>query len=228
VPWSLRAWLRYVVPLTLLSMLALLPLLWVASRAGLAKDLAQARAQVRLGWVLGACALGCQLWLVAAVAPAVRGIAAGAPLSQLGVLVQGLRGLARGFLPALIAIVAVVLGGVVLVVPGLLLLVLLALTGASERLGEPPPAPLYDSVTIVRRSLPGVALLVGAIIVVDLAVTAVLHWQLVPNITRKVAAAKLAPVRTFVRAVPIALIALSPLVACALAAAYERLTRRTS
>lgn len=228
MPVTLRAWLRYLVPLTLLSALAFVPLVYVASRVGIAPDVARARAQLRAGWVIAGCAFACQLWLVAAVAPAVRSIAEGAPLSQRLALRRGVAGLVRGALPCMIAIVAVALGGVALVVPGALLLVLLALTGASERLGEASPAPLVDSVAVVRASLPGVAAIVAAIVVANLAVTFVLQWQLVPHIPKKVTPAQIASIRTFVRAVPLALAALSPVAACALAATYARLTRRTS
>jgi hypothetical protein len=228
VSLTLRAWSRYVVPLTVLSVIAFVPLLWIASRVGLAADLPRARAQVRIGWALAAVAWCCQLWLVAGVAPAVRSVGRGEPISQLRAFSDGLRGLARGLLPCLIAIVGVGLGGLALVVPGVLLLVLFALTGASDRLGEPPAVALADSVAVVRANLTRVALIVAAIIVVNLAITFVLQWQLVPFITKKVAAAKLAPIRTFVRTVPLALAVLSPVAACALAAAYTRLKSRTS
>jgi hypothetical protein len=228
VPLVLRAWLRYIVPLTVLSAIAVLPLWWLASRVGVAKDLPQARAQLRVAWFIGASAIACQLWLVAAVAPAVRGLADGTPPSQLRAFAQGLRGLARGFWPALIAVIAVALGGIALVVPGLLLLVLLSLTGASTRVGDPVPAPLLDSVTVVRANLKHVAFVVAAIVVADLVITAVLQWQLVPHITRKVAASKLATIRSFIRTLPFAIAVVSPLAACALAAAYVRLTRRTT
>src|SRR5690606_2509529 len=115
------------------SAVALAPLVWLAFRAGAAPDFARARAQVRLGWVLAGAAWACQLWLVAGVAPAVRGLVRGEPLSQLGALVHGARGLARGLVPCSIAVIAVVFGGFALVVPGLVLLVLVALTGASEQ-----------------------------------------------------------------------------------------------
>jgi hypothetical protein len=225
---TLRAWLRYVVPLTLLSAVAFLPLLYVAWRAGAAHDLVKARAQVRVGWVLAGTAWICQLWLVAGVAPAVRGVVRGEPLPQWRAFLDGARNLVRGIVPCCIVIAAVLMGGVALVVPGLLLIVLLSLTGASNVLGEPPPAALLDSVRVVRVSFAKVALLVAAIVVVDLAVTFALQTAIVPHITKKVPAAKLLPIRTFVRAIPLALAALSPLGACALAAAYERLTRRTS
>jgi hypothetical protein len=62
-----------------------------------------------------------------------------------------------------------------------------------------------------------------------LAVTFALQTAIVPHITKKVPAAKLLPVRTFVRYVPVAIAVLSPLAACVLAATYERLrARRTA
>lgn len=229
MPLSLRAWLRYIVPLTLLALVVFVPLLYVAWRAGAAKDLMKARAQVRLGWMLAACACAFQLLLVAGVAPAVRGIASGRPLSQWRAFADGLRGLVRGLVPWLVAVAAVALGGVALVVPGALLLVLLSLTGASERLGEPPPVALVDSVAVARRGFAMVALAVAAIVVVNLAVTFALQTAIVPHITKKVPAAKLVPVRTFVRYVPVAIAVLSPAAACVLAATYERLrARRTA
>ncbi|HEY5922203.1 MAG TPA: hypothetical protein VIV11_11055 [Kofleriaceae bacterium] len=228
MPVTVRAWLRYVVPLTLLAALAFVPLLYIAWRAGAPPDLPKARAQVRVGWILAGTAIVCQLLLVAGVAPAVRGIVAGKPLSQWRALVDGARNMARAFVPWCIAIAAVALGGVALVVPGLMLLVLLSLTGASHRLGEPPPAALVDSVAVVRRNFARVALIVGVIVLVDLAIGFALQTWIVPAIKKKVAAAKLLPIRTFVRMVPLAIAAVSPLAACALAAAYERLTRRTS
>jgi hypothetical protein len=228
VPLAVRTWLRYVVPLTLLSALAFLPLFYVASRVGAAQDLAKARAQVRLGWLLAGTAVAFQLLLVAGVAPAVRALAGGRPLSQWHALRAGLCNLGRGVIPWLVTIAAIALGGTALVVPGLLLLVLLSLTGASERLGEPPPAPLLDSVAAVRPRMVRVAVIVAAIVVVNLALALALQLWFVPTIAKKVAAVKLLPVRTFVRTLPVVLAAFSPLVACVLAATYARLTRQTS
>jgi hypothetical protein len=228
VPLAVRAWLRYVVPLTLLSALAFLPLFYVASRVGAAQDLAKARAQVRLGWGFAATAIVFQLLLVAGVAPAVRALAGGRPLSQWRALRAGACNLVRGVIPWLVTIVAIALGGTALIVPGLLLLVLLSLTGASERLGEPPPAPLLDSVAAVRPRIVRVAVIVAAIVVVNLAIALALQLWFVPTIAKKVAAVKLLPIRTFVRTLPLVLAAFSPLVACVLAATYARLTRQTS
>jgi hypothetical protein len=223
-----RTWLRYAAPLTLLAAIAFVPLIYVASRVPGAQDLVKARAQLRLGWIIAAVAWTCQLWLVAAVAPAVRALADGRPLSQWRALADGARGLVRAIVPWTIAVIAIVLGGVALVIPGLLLLVLLSLTGASERLREPPPAALVDSVAVVRANLGRIALLVGAVVVVDLAICFALQAVLVEHITKKVPPAKLLPIRTFVRTLPLALAALSPVLACVVAAAHARATRRTS
>ena len=225
MPLPVRAWLRYLVPLTLLAAIAFLPMLYIASRVGAAQDLAKARAQIRMGWILAGSAWMFQWLLVAGVAPAVRGLASGKPLTQVGALLDGMRNLIRGLVPWVIATAAVVLGGVALVVPGLFLVVLVSLTGASEKLGEPPPAALVDSVAIVRRALPRVALAVGAIIVVDLAICFAVQTAIVPTITKKVPAVKLLPIRAFVRLVPLAIAAVSPLLACVLASLHVRLTK---
>lgn len=112
--------------------------------------------------------------------------------------------------------------------PGALLVVLLSLTGASEHVVASPPAALADSVDIVRKHVRRVALVVAVIVIADLAVGLACQWLIVPTITKKVVAAKLVPLRTYLRVLPLALAAISPLVACALAATYAQLTRRTS
>jgi hypothetical protein len=217
-----------VVPLTLLSVLAFLPLIYFASRVGAPQDIAKARAQIRIAWVCGGTAWLWQWLLVAAAAPAVRGIIRGHPLSQWRALVEGLRNLVRGIVPWAIVVAAIALGQLALVIPGLLLGVLLALTGASERLGQPPPAPLLDSVEIARRGFAQLIGIVLLILVVNLGITFALQTALVPHISTKVAATKLLPVRAFVRMLPLVLAAISPLVACTLVATYERLKRRTT
>jgi hypothetical protein len=245
VPLVLRTWLRYVVPLTVLSSIALSPVAYIALKTSAPGDVLHARQLVRIGWLLAGTAIAWQLLLVAAVTPAVRSIAsalpagvlrgpaeldlaiaAGTPLSQLSMLTRGLASLARALVPWLVAIAAVLLGGLALVVPGVLLLVLLSLTGASDRLTDEPARALADSVTIVRAQLPRVAMLVALIVAVDLAIAYAAQLALVPAVGKKVAAAKLVPVQTFVRAIAVALVVLSPLAACTLAAAYERAKRR--
>lgn len=226
IPLALRTWLRYLVPLSLLALVTCAPLLYVGWTAKAAQNVAQARSQVRLTWMLAGSALAFQLLLVAGVAPAIRAVAAGAPLSQLGALVAGVRGLARGLLPWLVAVVAIVLGGVALVVPGLVLAVLVSLTGASDELRTSPQAAIADGIAVVRTQLPRIALIVAAIVVVDLAITFAAQLRYVPLITKKISAAKLEPILGFVRTTPTAVVALAPLAACVLAAAYSHAKRR--
>lgn len=223
---TVRAWLRYIVPLTLLAVIALGPVAYAAWKTAAPTDVATARALVRRAWLLTTCAIALQLLLVAAAAPAVRALHAGAPISQLGALAMGMRGLVRGFVPWLTAIVAVMLGGLALVVPGVLLLVLVSMTAASDQLGAPMPAPLQDSIAIARAHLPRIALLVAAVIGVDLAITFAAQYVFVPVVGKKVVAAKLAPIRTFVQISALALVAIAPAIACAIAATYSHAKRR--
>lgn len=223
---TLRTWVRYFVPLTLLAVIACAPLLYVALSAQPPADFSRGRAQLRLGWGLAGCAVAFQLLLVAGVAPAVRSVAIAAPLSQLGALIAGLRGLVRGALPWMVAIAGVLLGGLALVVPGLLFVCLVSLTGASDQLRTSPQAAIADSIGVVRRQLPRVALLVLAIVVVDLAITYVAQSIYVPVIAKKASDAKLLPIRTFLHISAIAIVAFSALPACALAAVYSHAKRR--
>lgn len=223
---TVRAWLRYIVPLTLLALIALGPVAYAAWKTAPPIDVVAARALVRRGWILMTCAIALQLLIVAAAAPAVRALHRGAPLSQLGVLVMGLRGLIRGFVPWLTAMVAVMLGGLALVVPGVLLLVLLSMTAASDQLGAPMPAPLQDSIAVARAHLPRIAVVVAAIVAVDVAITFAAQFTFVPVVGKKVAAAKLVPIRTFVQVSVLALVAIAPAIACAVAATYSHAKRR--
>lgn len=223
---TVRAWLRYVVPLTLLAVIALGPVAYAAWKAAAPVDVVAARGLIRRGWVLATCAIALQLLVVAAAAPAVRALHGGAPLSQIGAFMAGLRGLVRGFVPWLTAIIAVLLGGVALVVPGVLLLVLVSMTGASDKLDRPLPAPIEDSISIARAHLPRIALVVLAVVAVDLAITFAVQTAFVPVVGKKVAAAKLVPIRSFVRYSALALVAIAPAIGCALAATYSHAKRR--
>lgn len=223
---GLRAWVRYLVPFTLLAIIACAPLLYVALTSRAPTDVAKARMQVRLTWALAGCAIMFQVLLVAAVAPAVRAVAAAAPISQLRALVDGARGLVRGVLPWLVAMIAVVLGGVALVAPGAVLLVLVSLTGASDQLRQAPQVAIADSIAVVRPQLANIALIVVAIVAVNLAIAFAAQTMLVPAIPKKASAAKLLPVHTFLRMTTLAIVAWSSLAACALAGAYSHAKRR--
>jgi len=223
---TVRTWIRYVVPLTAITAVTMVLVAYTGMRVGVAGDLVAARAEMHLGWELAATAWIFQLVLVAAAAPAVRSIATGAPLSQSSALVDGLRGVGRALVPIGVVVFAIVLGSVALIVPGLLLLGLLALTGASEQLADPLPAALLDSIAVVRANAKQVAMLVAIIVAADLAIALVAHVAILPALAKKPPVAMLASARTFVRVIALALIALSALPACALAALYA--TRRTA
>lgn len=217
---ALRTYLRYLVPLTLLSVLAAAPVVAFAARMPLAHDFAGAKMQLSLGWTLAGMAWALQLWLVAAVAPAVRSVARGAPLGQLRALLEGLRGLVRGIVPCGLAVVAILLGGVALVVPGLILLALLALTGASEALREPVPAALVDSIAAARGAIAPIVVVLALIGVANVATGTVAQMVLVRILEWQPSNASLVACRAFVRVVACAVALGSALPACALAAVY--------
>ncbi len=224
VSLTLRTWLRYLGPFALLALLACGPLFWLFFKLAPTLDAAHARARLPIGIALAWFAWLGQLALVAAVAPAVRGLARGAPLAQARAITDGAARLGRAIVPVATVFAAIVLGGLALVVPGLALLVLLALTGASERLGEPLPAPLVDSIAVARASFGRVAIVVALALVVDIAIADGGQLALLGTVTKKptppqLAAMKLSPY------VALALGAVSPLVACALAACHTLRTR---
>lgn len=223
---ALRSWVRYLVPLTVLALVAFAPLLYVALTARAPMNVGDARFQVRFAWALAGSAVAFHLLLVAGVAPTVRAIALGSPLSQVGAFVAGLQGLLRGALPWLVVLASIMLGGVALLLPGVLLAILMSLTGASHALGTSPQAAIADSIATARAQLPRVAAIVLAIVIVSLAITFVVQLNYVPAITKKATPSKLAPIRMMVRHGALAIVAVAPLFACALAAAYSDAKRR--
>jgi hypothetical protein len=208
--------MRRALPVLCIAFVAMSPELLVVGGLHAPQDVAQARGQLALGWAIAATAWVYQLWLVAGAAPAVR-----ARLGFRTAVCRGVHGLVLGLVPWAIAVAAIALGFVALLVPGFVLLVLLAQTGASERLGEPPPAPLADSVASVRRNLRRVALIVGALLVADIAIAAVAHLVLVqPLPVKKPPPGALVAARTFARAVAIGVSAIAPVPAWLLARTY--------
>ena len=217
---TFRTWLRYLAPLTVLAAATMLAFVYFAVVVKPATDVDTAHAQIRLGWILAASAWMFQLWLVAAAAPLVRGLATGAPPAQLDALRGGVRALVRAAVPCVVAVIAIVIGGIALVVPGLALLALLCTTGAS--VASPLPAQLYESIAITRANVKLVAIVVAAVLAVDLAIAFGAQLALVHALPKKAPLALLAPTRTFVRVVALAAIGVSPVAACALAALHVR------
>ena len=217
MPLALRAWLRYLVPLTLLAFIACVPLLWIATLFPPPADVQHARIEMRVTWALAATAWIWQLWLVAGAAPAVQSLADGAPLSQLRALTRGLCQMATKFLPVVIAIFAIVLGSVALVVPGVLLLVLLSTTGAT--------ASHTEAIAVGRANLKKLAWTVATVIAGALVIALACQLAIVPAIAKKAPVSKLLPIRTFTRVLALALTAYAPIAASALAAVTARRAR---
>lgn len=220
---ALRTLSRYVVPLAIASATAVAPFALVAFTRPWPRDLPTANAALGRAFAIAGTAWMAALVVVAAAAPLARSLAAGTPLSQRRALVAALANLVRMAIPCAGAIAAVVVGGLALVVPGLALLVLLALTGASTACGM--PAPLADSVAAVRTGWRPVAAIVAAMLGFDLAL-AVGAWKLgtVP-FANKLAPAQWATYGNVARVVVIGVAATTPIFATLLAAVHARRER---
>jgi hypothetical protein len=215
---ALRTYLRYLVPLTLLSALALSPLVYLALAVDTPKDAAQARGLVMLAWTAGATAWIGQLLLVAGAAPAARGLVAGAALSQRRAFTRGAVAMVRALVPCLLAAAAVVVGALALVVPALVLVTLLALTGASPETNPPLPlSRLRDSIAAVRAHVTPVAATVAAIAFFDVALVLVAKRFSAPLMGKKPTATELAAYRHLIDIVVAGLVLASPLAAATLA-----------
>ena len=217
MPLALRAWLRYVVPLTVLAFIACAPMLWIAWRWPAPSDVPHARLQMRVTYALASTAWIWQLWLVAAAAPAVQSLVDGKPLSQAKALTAGVRGLATKLVPVVITVFAITLGTVALVVPGALLLVLLATTGATASHAE--------AIAVGRANIKRLAIILAAVIAGALLIALACQLAIVPAIGKKAAASKLLPIRDFTRVVALALTAFAPIAATAIAAVTARRAR---
>lgn len=212
---ALRLWLRYLVPLTAMSAIALSPVLAIALRAPAPLDRSAASAMVTLGWKLIASAWLFQLVLVGGASAITRG----AP-SQLRALGGGLVQVLRAIVPCVAVAAAIAIGSLALVVPGLVLLVLLSLTGASRERGL--PAPLVDSITVARGQLAAVALAVAGMLALDAAIAVIAHRAWIAALPRNPPAAQLVAARHFVQAIALALVVASPLPATVLAVLHQR------
>ena len=207
---ALQTWLRYAVPLTVLSAVALAPVIAVALRTGVPTTPAGARAVAAIGWWMIGIAWSCQLVLVGGASAMTGG-----RRSQLRALGGGLRQLVRAIVPCLAAMAAVAIGCLALAVPGLVLLVLLALTGASRERGV--PAMLADSIAAVRKHVPAVAITVGATLAIDIAIGVLAHRLYAGPLPKQPAPAQLLAIRHAVHAIALALVVISPLPATVLA-----------
>jgi len=222
VSLALRTWIRYAVPLTLLAAIAFVPVIVFGWTRDVPADAAAARSTALVGYGLGVIAWVFQLALVGAVAPAVRGMADNGPGSQWQILTRGLRSGFAGLAPAAVVTMAVLVASVALVVPGVIVLGLLAPAAASREVGAPMPAPLVDTLAVTRRSVGAAIGLAVAILAIDVGIAVAVHALLaVPVATKMPSAASLERARSCVLATIGALVAISPLVAVHVAALYD-------
>ena len=203
----------------------LAPLAWFALTVAVPYTEGQGLFLVRVAWTIAACGWIFQFVLVGAAAPMVRGVANGRPLSQLRALGAGGFGVVRTLIPVVTAVVAIVLGGIALAVPALVLVVLLSMTGASQRAGL--TAPLAESAAVARANLRVAAVSVAAIVVVNVMIAAVgyvILFGLTP-MAPKPSPAELSSIRALVRVIAIGLVVVSPISASVIAALHTDRSR---
>ena len=193
--------------------MALSPLVLLGLQIPLPRNAAEAKTAFSLGWaIVGVAWLG-QLVLVGGAAAMT-----GPRRPQLRALGAGLLRLLGAILPCLAAAAAIALASLAFVVPGLVLFVLLALTGASPARGV--PGALRDSLATARRHLPAVILIVIAMLALDAAIGVGAHRAFAMSFTKP--PTQWPAFRNFVRAVVAALVVLSPLPATLLATVRRR------
>lgn len=217
---ALRTYARYVVPLTVFAAIACAPLAWYALAVTPPPNAGSARAMLRVTYVIAATAWVWQIMLAGAAGELVAGVAARAPLGQLAAAWRGLLGLVRAIVPTLAAAAAIGIGGLALVVPGAILLVLLSLTGASGARGM--PGALVESIAVARTRLRATALVVVAMIIVDVGIAVAGKLAIAATLPKKPAALQLATYPRTLQLVVLAIVVVSPIIACALAAVHHR------
>jgi hypothetical protein len=217
---ALRTYARYVVPLTVLAVVACAPIAWVALGATEPRDAASARAVLRVTYVIAATAWIWQIMLAGAAAELVGGVATRAPLGQLSALGHGFVGLVRAVVPGLAAAAAIVVGGIALVVPGLVLLVLLAMTGASR--DRAVPAALLESISAARARLRATVIVVASMVIVDIGFAVAGKLVYAAHLPKKPSSMQMVTYSRLLQIVVVAIVVVSPIVACALAAVHHR------
>lgn len=213
---ALRTYARYAAPLTLLSLAIYAPLLWYALISPTPAELGPAWRMVMIAWGVAATAWIAQYMLVGGAAPLARSIADGAPLAQLAGARAAVRGLVRAVLPVLLVVAAIAMGSIALAIPGLVLGVLLSLTGASTRGGLAEP--MLDSVARVRAHKKPAIVAVIAILAVDFAIVTLPFVIMLGPLSPRPTSEELAAAQLILRIVAIGIPLVTPLAACVLAA----------
>lgn len=219
-----RTYLRYLIPVTVLSAIAFSPLLYLAMRVPVPGDAGQVNGVVRTAWLLAGLSIVPLLILVGGVAPAVRAIASGAPTSQLAALRDGAVSLVRAVLPVGFAVLAMLMGSLALALPGIALFVLLSLTGATGAPDRDLAARLAASVSAARANLLAVALVLLAAVAITIVALGFLQRGLPMPLPKAPKPELLATFRLFARYAIAGVTLVAPLPAIALAALATRAT----
>jgi hypothetical protein len=218
-----RTAVRYVVPLAIATFVVVAPWAYAAFRSPWPRDLAGANIALARAFGIAGTAWIATFVLVGAAAPLVRAVAAGAPLSQPRAVGAAIGNGIRMALPCLAASAAVLIGGLALVVPAFVLMVMLALTGASTERGM--PAPLVESVALVRQNWKPVAIVVGLMFVVDVVLVFVAWKTVTVPFGKKLKPVEWATYGNVGRVVVLGIAATAPLFATVLAAIGVKATR---
>lgn len=206
---------RYLVPIAVLCAIVWLPIGVVAFGVKAPPNAKLANVVLRIVWVVATSGMLAVLVLVGALAPILRG----ERVSQLVALGRGLRGLVRALVPAAIVTCAVLMGLLALAVPGVLLYMLLVFAPASEAAGI--EAKLAESIAIVRAKWRAIAVAVGLTMVALAAVVAVQQLMLPIPLGKSPPTSQLMLFPAMVRQTAIAMEAIVPAAAIALAAIHE-------
>lgn len=218
----LRTYVRYAFVTTVLAAIVFAPLLYLAFKLKVPADVAQAKGVVRTAWLLVGLSLAPLLVLVGGVTPAVRSVADGRPLSQLGALRAGVAGLARAALPCAVVLLATVIGSLALVLPGLAALALLALAGATADGGGDLAARLHAAVSLARPRIVSVIITLVVTAAAFVGATYALSRGLPIPLPKAATPEHFAAFQLFVRYAITAIALFAPLSALALAAIAAR------
>jgi hypothetical protein len=177
---------------------------------------------MRTAWMLVGMSLVPLFVLVGGVTPAVRSIADRAPAPQLAALRLGVVGLVRAAVPCLLAVFAILIGSLALAIPGLVLLVLLSLSGAAADGEGDLRTRMAAGVTAARARVGAVTAILVASIGITIGAVYFLQRGLPIPLPKPAAPELLATFRLFARYALIGIAIAAPLPAIALAAIAAR------
>jgi len=106
------------------------------------------------------------------------------------------------------------------VVPGLVLLVLLALTGASR--DRAVPAALLESIAAARTRLRATVVVVATMVIADVTFAVAGKLVYAATLPKKPSPPQLATYPRLLQIVVVAIVVVAPIIACALAAVHHR------